>query len=203
MVPNVFFELERYIPLIGSLHEVERAGWRKRGVPSHLCESVLTHSVHAAQAAWYFTHDVRLTAMLVVHDLAESDPRVGDITPHDKVDKEEKCRLETRAMVEITSRHLYGGAVMNLWLEYEEGRSRRAKVAKQLDKLDAAVMAFTYEGMGFDVSEFFPYTRARLVDVRLIDIFDVLCTRKHDLRDSHELYFGLLNQARVRLQTKC
>ncbi len=198
MVQNVFFELERYIPLIGSLHEVERAGWRIKGVPSSLCESVLTHSLHAAQAAWYFTHDVRLTSMLAVHDLAESDPRIGDITPHDKVEPEEKNRLETRAMVELTSRHLYGGAVMNLWLEYEEGLSRRAKVAKQLDKLDAAVMAFTYEGMGYDVSEFFVNTRARLADRSLIDIFEVLCTRKHDLRDSHEMYFGLLNQARLR-----
>ena len=68
--------------------------------------------------------------------------------------------------------------------------------AKQLDKLDAAVMALVYEQMGFEVSEFYPYSRNKLTDSALVQVFDTLLERNHNLQDSHRVYFNLLAEAR-------
>jgi hypothetical protein len=50
----------------------------------------------------------------------------------------------------------------------------RAQLAHQLDKLDAGVKALFYENLGFDTSEFYPYTMDRLSDPTLIKIFERL-----------------------------
>ena len=121
---------------------------------------------------------------------------VGDIIPSDGVDPVEKSRLETEAMQSITNPLLYGDKVMYLWLEYDHGVTPRARVAKQLDKLDAGVMALVYEDLGFDVSELFPYAQRKLTDPALIHIFDTLVRREHDLANSHRFYFSLLAEAR-------
>ena len=189
-----------YLGLVGSLKTVyglknlKRQGWLDRGVPDHLCESVAGHSYRTAQAGLHYTADSRVAKMLIVHDWGEGI--VGDITPHDNVDPDEKRRLETEAMTRIVNPLPLGNRIMSLWLEYENGETPRAKTAKQLDKFDAAVMALVYENMGFDVSEFYPYTRDRLTDPTLLQVFDTLLERDHNLKDSHRVYFGLLAEAR-------
>lgn len=184
------------LKLLYGLTDLNREGWLRRGIPEYLCESVAGHIYRSARAAFHYTRDSRLVKMLSVHDWGEAI--IGDITPHDNVDPHEKRRLETDAMKRITSPLPFGDKVMELWLEYEDGNTVRAKMAKQLDKLDAAVMALVYEDMGFNVSEFYPYTRERLSDPALLGVFDILLRREHDLRNSHNVYFRLLAEARDR-----
>ncbi len=184
------------LKLLYGLTDLNREGWLRRGIPDYLCESVAGHIYRTARAAFHYTQDYRLVKILSVHDWGEAI--IGDITPHDKVDPREKRRLETAAMRRITSPLPFGDKVMDLWLEYENGTTVQAKTAKQLDKLDAAVMALVYEDRGFNVSEFYPYTRERLSDPVLLRVFDILLRREHDLRNSHNVYFGLLAEARGR-----
>ncbi len=179
---------------IYELKNLKRQGWLRRGVPDYLCESVAGHSYRTAQAGFYYSGDAQLAKMLLIHDWPEAI--VGDITPHDNVNPDEKRRLETDAMNRIVSPLPYGDRLMNLWLEYEGRETTRAKTATQLDKLDAAVMALVYEEKGFEVSEFYPYARDRLTDFSLLQVFDTLLRKDHDLRDSHRVYFGLLAEAR-------
>lgn len=194
MLKNQSLGLVESLQTVCSLKDLKRQGWLQRGVPSRLCESVAGHCYRTAQAGFHYTHDLQTMTMLLIHDWPES--MVGDITPRDAVDPAEKSRLETEAMRSITNPLLYGNNVMNLWLEYEHGVTPRARIAKQLDKLDAAVMAFVYENLGFPVSEFFPYARERLHDPALIHVFDRLARREHDLSQSHRVYFSLLAEAR-------
>lgn len=41
-----------------------------------------------------------------------------------------------------------GNEILNLWLEFEEQKTERAQIAKQLDKLQAIMKAITYEKRG-------------------------------------------------------
>jgi putative hydrolases of HD superfamily len=194
MSENGSLGLVESLRIVYGLKNLKREGWLRRGVPDYLCESVAGHSYRTTQAGFHYTADTRMTKMLIVHDWGEGI--VGDITPHDEVDPNEKSRLETEAMRRIVRPLPYGNKIMDLWWEYEDGKTPRAKTAKQLDKLDATVMAFVYEDMGFDVSEFYPYTRDKLADPTLVRVFDTLLKRDHKLRDSHKVYFGLLAEAR-------
>lgn len=176
-------------PLDG-LKDIKRQGWLYRGVPEVLCESVYDHSWNCVRAAFHYTGDRRLIEMMVVHDWAEVG--VGDITPHDNVPLLEKYEMEREVMVGLTGGLQLGSHIMGLWEEFEACKTPRAMLGKQLDKLDAAVKALVYEHMGYDTSEFFSYTRERLQDERLLDVFDSLMRREHDLLDSHQVYFGML-----------
>jgi 5'-deoxynucleotidase YfbR-like HD superfamily hydrolase len=57
---------------------------------------------------------------LLIHDLAESDPRVTDRTPHDVYDPESHKKMEERVIREILA---YDPRLIELWLNYEYGRT--------------------------------------------------------------------------------
>src|SRR3954454_20843223 len=94
-------DFARFLAQVGRLKTLKRAGWVRRGVSDP--ESVADHSFRAAVLAMLLGTDLgvdrdRLVRLLLVHDLAESDPDVGDITPFDGVGPDEKRRRETTAM---------------------------------------------------------------------------------------------------------
>jgi putative hydrolase of HD superfamily len=87
---------------ISKLKSLDRTGWVIRSVPKP--ESVAGHMYRMSLIA-LLALDRSLTAdldmdkvikMCLVHDMAECI--VGDITPHDGIDEEEKHRLEMEAM---------------------------------------------------------------------------------------------------------
>lgn len=71
--------------------------------------------------------------MALCHDLAESS--VGDITPLDGVPEAEKRRREEEALREIAGglQAAQGSALVDLWLEYEEGKAESARPCQPLD----------------------------------------------------------------------
>src|SRR3989344_68440 len=157
---------------VSQLNDLKRRGWLLRGVPPEICESVANHCYSAAKAGFHYTKDLHLTTMLSIHDWPEAIS--GDPTPHDKIDPRIKHQREYEAMQFITRPLPYGDGLMKIWLEYEHKTTIRAKLAHQLDKLDAGVKALYYENLGFDVSEFYPYTMDRLTDRTLVRIFEKL-----------------------------
>ena len=172
--------LIKAIRTLYGMRNVKREGWLIRGVPRDQCESVWNHSLNTARASWAYTQDPSLFLMMIIHDGAE--PIVGDITPYDNVNPAEKSRLETEAMKRITFSLPYGSRLMELWLEYEAGTTQRAKTGKQLDKLDAVVQALIYESKGFEVSEFYDYTREGLINPRLLMVFDRLLKKRTHIK---------------------
>lgn len=106
----------------------------------------------------------RLMKVCLIHDLAEAV--IGDITPYDGISKEEKRRLEEVGISLFYLRMLIisyslqdalrniandiGHAevsqeIIDLWMEYEEGTSIEADLARQLDKFEMIVQADEYE----------------------------------------------------------
>lgn len=134
-----------------ALKALDRAGWKRKGIVAP--ESVADHSYGVALAALVLAPPeldrARLVAMALVHDLAEV--RIGDITPHDGVPREEKKRREAEAAAALFADH---PALAALWEEAERGETPEAKYLKQLDRLDMALQAEAYADLGFDTAEF-------------------------------------------------
>ena len=101
-----------------------------------------------------------------MHDVAEAV--VGDITPRDGVDKEEKGRREGAAMDWITGRLLGGNVgggevgdeLRALWQEYEDDVTPEARFVHDVDKFELVCQMVEYErqqegkGERLDMGEF-------------------------------------------------
>eukprot|EP00898_Chlorokybus_atmophyticus_P007422 jgi/Chlat1/7681/Chrsp64S07138 len=144
----------------------KRAGWGRCDIA--LPESIADHMYRMAMMGLVLSPDAdvnreRCIQLALVHDLAEAI--VGDITPHDGVEKEDKSRLEAQAMQEINKMlgpGFAGPFVEELWKEYEEGITPEAQLVKDFDKLEMILQAAEYEqAQGRDLSEFFTSTSGR------------------------------------------
>src|SRR5262245_30867956 len=94
-------DLLRFLSRVGTLKDLKRTGWLRRDLPDP--ESVADHSFRTAILALLVGADLgvdtaKLTALVLVHDLPESDPEVGDLTPFCGVGREEKRRRERASM---------------------------------------------------------------------------------------------------------
>ncbi|MBM4393509.1 MAG: HD domain-containing protein [Deltaproteobacteria bacterium] len=139
------------------LKHLDRAGWKRVGVSRP--ESVAAHSWSMALAALIRCPPgldrARVLALAVLHDLAEV--RVGDITPHDGVHREEKKRREREAAEALFAGH---PELLALWQEADAGQTAEARYIKELDNLDMGFQAERYMMHGHDVSEFLDATAA-------------------------------------------
>ena len=93
-----------FIKHAGLLKQVKRTGWL-RYLPADKVESVSDHSFRAGLLSLLLLDQPnidssRCVQIALLHDLAES--LVGDITPMEKISKEEKHQKELSAMREIT-----------------------------------------------------------------------------------------------------
>lgn len=147
-----------HLTQIGNLKSLVRSGWVRAGVPAP--ESVAAHSFRCAAIALALgaqlgVDTTKLIKLLLVHDLAESDPGVGDITPYDGVLREDKYRLELAAMEQLCAGLPNGEELRALWLEYEAGQTPEARVAKQIDLFEMILQSFEYEDRwGVSLAEF-------------------------------------------------
>ena len=171
-------DLLQALTQVGALKSLRRAGWVRKGLIDP--ESVADHSFRMAILALVFAGDLgvdagRLLRLVLVHDLPESDPAVGDITPFCGIDRAEK-RSRERATMERLGAVLPGGdELLRLWLEYDAGETPEADAAHQLDALEMALQSREYEDvLGTDLSEFRESARARIRHPALLVLLDEL-----------------------------
>lgn len=181
---------------VEQLSKVYRTGWRLRGIPNAMGESVLDHSIKVVRAALLYPdpdkklNRFRMVLMAFVHDFAEY--KVPDFTPHDKISRDEKYKLERDAMLELVQgAGEEGKLVLSLWEEFEAKVTAESRIVTQMDKLDAALQAFEYEKLGFEVSEFYPYALAKLSDPLLISVLRDLPSLSKST-NAYEFYFHRL-----------
>lgn len=116
--------------------------WRKNGVHgSDRVENSAEHSWHGALLALAFAHRMpagvdahKVSRLLLVHDLGEID--TGDVLAYAK--DEAAAAREERACVERVLRLLppaEGAEILELWTEFEEGRTLEARTAWALDRM--------------------------------------------------------------------
>lgn len=135
-----------------ALKALDRAGWVRAGVAKP--ESVAAHSwgicwlVLAVPVPGVDPH--KALQLAVVHDLAEV--RVGDITPHDGIPREEKKKREFKAIQDMLKDR---PELLALWKEYDAQESPEARLVHDLDRLDMALQAIRYaHKQGIDPKEF-------------------------------------------------
>nr|XP_046915336.1 5'-deoxynucleotidase HDDC2-like [Dermatophagoides farinae] len=154
----------RFLCLTGRLKTLPRRGWilNNRGIQNP--ESIAGHMYRMAIMKFLFDfHDddnndgdstgsktTKLDAnkvmkLSLVHDMAECI--VGDITPMDGIDADEKHRNELEVMEKLASllpskqsKHL-----LDLYREYDAHQSAEALLVKEFDRFDICLQAFQYE----------------------------------------------------------
>lgn len=163
-------------PLVGvyfefnQLKQLYRQGWLRRGIPPEQTESVADHILSMTLLAWWIAdayfpsldanHVIRLC---LAHELGEI--YTGDLTPSDPFSPEEKHRREREALLRITAPLPNGADLLALWEEFEVGETVEARFVRQLDRLEMAFQAVSYEQQGFgSLEEFLATTRLAVHD---------------------------------------
>jgi len=145
-------ELVNFWKLAARLKEEARRGWVQR---LHLkdVESVADHSYGLAMLSLYEAYrrgyDVeKVLKLALVHDLEEAI--TGDLTPLDKRRKgaDGTFRLRRSALRQVLSKFPAEGRrdYRELWTDLREGRSREARLVKDLDRVEMALQATEYRG---------------------------------------------------------
>lgn len=140
-------DLKRILLESLALKELPRTGWLRAGIANP--ESVASHSWGVAWLSLVLCpanlDRGRVLEMATIHDLAEV--RVGDITPHDTVSRDDKHRMEDEAMNDLLEVMCHRNELKALWDEYEAGVSKEARFVRAMDKLDMALQAQRYGGL--------------------------------------------------------
>jgi putative hydrolase of HD superfamily len=165
--PIALLQGRKTLPLIETYFELNhlkqlfRQGWLRVGIAPERCESVAEHSLFVALLGLFIADGFfpeadasKVVRIALLHDLGEA--YVGDITPHDGVDREAKHALERRAVETLLGKLPRGAEYLALWDEYEHGASFEARLVRQLDRLEMGLQACVYEHQGAgDLSQFF------------------------------------------------
>jgi len=83
----------------------------------------------------------KLLKMLLFHEMGEID--AGDITPIDNVLKEDKFKKEQAGVCRV-SKVFDMPEIMQLWSEFEEAKTKEARLAKVVDRLDGLLQVKRY-----------------------------------------------------------
>ena len=132
------------------LKNLYRQGWLKSGIDKNKCESVADHSFSTTITALFLAEHFQLELnlektiiMALIHETGEIV--IGDITPHDDITAAKKYQMELESVKKIFSGWKYQTKFLNIWKEFEEGKTVEARYVKALDKLDMALQAKIYE----------------------------------------------------------
>jgi len=172
---NLFLE-------IGVLKKVRRTGWVLKGVKD--VESVAEHTWRVAMLALILApqlnlDQLKLVKMALVHDLGEI--KIGDIKWESgkKIigSQKKKHHDEREAIKQIFADNPSFQEYVQVWEEFNDQKTKEAKIVKQLDKLEMVLQALEYQKDGcpskwFD--EFWENAEKYLVDQELEPYFRFL-----------------------------
>ncbi len=139
----------------GLLKKVKRAGWVKKAGITQDCESVADHSYRMAVVAMRLGLEqdldaAKLVRMCLIHDLAES--LVGDKMPEEKksfkAHREEEDKVIRRMLENLPRKS--GSVLLKDWQELLVSKTKEARLAWQIDKLEMTLQAEDYIRMGYD-----------------------------------------------------
>jgi putative hydrolases of HD superfamily len=174
--------------IIDSLYGIFRTGWVNRDVKNP--ESVGEHTDELVTLAEKHFNIEGLSMMLKIHDWPESNKKIGDrrtdrfCSKKDRWSKKKKYLAELKAMRRICLKFgVAGKEILSLWLEFEERKTHRAKIAYQLDKFQAIKKAIEYEKRGESVvsQEFIDDSKGKITS---LVILQMLIEAKKDLKKS-------------------
>ena len=128
--------------------EVKRAGWHQKGIKRNRVESVADHIFGCQMLAYAmyseFDYDIdidKVILMLAIHEIGETI--IGDLTPED-ISSKEKSEIERNAVIKLTEMIPNGELIRDLFLEFEEKKTKEAQFAYQIDKAECDLQAKLY-----------------------------------------------------------
>ena len=140
--------LEFYL-LATELKDKIRRGWEIWNIDRERVESVAEHiygtCILAISIDSEFELDIdiyKVVMMIVLHEIEEI--KIGDLTPFDKITKEEKRRLGKRAVEEILSTLNKKVQYIELIEEFEGMKTKESTFAKMCDKLETDIQCKLY-----------------------------------------------------------
>lgn len=154
-----------FIKFFGNIKKIKRQGWAREGIIN--AESVADHSFRVAIMAMFFGEKLdadtnKLIRMALVHDVAEGVKGDKVVERGKNIDiqgREVKDREEIEILKQTFGDTQEGEEFIKIQEEIFEGKTKEAKIFRQLERLEMAVQAFEYEEEhGKDLSEFFENT---------------------------------------------
>lgn len=190
------FESPKFLELYQKLYKVPRTGWVDRGVENPETVGEHTDGLIALAEKWHTELGIQdlphLQKILKIHDLAEGDEEVGDITTYHLSREEEKYmaakelkfQKEFTAMKKIASTlGKDGDIILDLWLEFEKNETHDTQIGHELDKIHAVIKAYEYQATGQPVEgiEFVEYVERKnyVKHPFLLEKINQLKTRSH------------------------
>ncbi|MDY6916017.1 MAG: HD domain-containing protein [Candidatus Cloacimonadota bacterium] len=161
---------------------VFRQGWLNSGLEKNKCESVADHCFGTAILAMLFCPSYlnreKVIEMALLHEACEV--YTGDITPSDGITEKMKFEKELEAVNKFFSNLPNSSYWLNLWLEFENGKTAEGRFVKQLDKLEMALQAHIYEkNTDMNLNSFYKSAARKIYDDRLLQILkSILSTKK-------------------------
>jgi putative hydrolase of HD superfamily len=128
--------------------KVQRNGWHQKEIKRNRVESVADHIFGCQMLAYAmyseFDYDIdidKVILMLAVHEIGETI--IGDITPDDMPSKM-KNEIERNAVIRLCELIPNGDFIKELFLEFEEKKTKEAQFAFQVDKAECDLQAKLY-----------------------------------------------------------
>lgn len=142
-----------YYVLCNKLKNTIRTGWKDWNVKCDRLESVAEHIYGvqmlalAMKSEYEYDIDImKVIYMLAIHELGETI--IGDLT-HFQISKEEKIKIEHKAVHDILSNLLDGEKIKELFLEFDEHKTKESIFAYQCDKLECDLQCKMYDEEGY------------------------------------------------------
>mmetsp|Transcript_127336 Transcript_127336/g.291171 ORF Transcript_127336/g.291171 Transcript_127336/m.291171 type:complete len:211 (+) Transcript_127336:28-660(+) len=156
-----------FLRVVGKLKEVKRTGWVRSGVKG--AESVADHMFRMAMISFLVGPKEGLDKdkcikMALVHDIGEAVIGdlvvVGEKDKQDKITKEEKQKLERKAVQEMCAKIPgVGEEILALWEEFEAAETPEARHVQDCDKFEMVLQASEYEeNQGMQLPDFYRTT---------------------------------------------
>ena len=141
-----------YYMLCNKLKDVVRTGWKDWNVKRERVESIAEHIFGtqmlaiAIKSEYEYDIDImKVIYMLAIHELGEAV--IGDLTEF-QITREEKEKIEHKAVHEILSPLIDGEQIEKLFLEFDARETKEAKFAYLCDKMEFDMQFKIYQDMG-------------------------------------------------------
>lgn len=138
-----------YYVLCNKLKNIIRTGWKDWNVQRERIESIAEHvygvQMLAIAMKSEYEYDIdleRVIFMLAVHELGETI--IGDLTQF-QISKSEKEKIEHEAVHNILQGLLDGKIIEELFLEFDERKTKESLFAYQCDKLECDLQCKLYD----------------------------------------------------------
>ncbi len=138
-----------YYIICNKLKNIIRTGWINWNVQKERLESVAEHIYGtqmlaiAIKSEYNYDIDIqKVIFMLAIHELGETI--IGDLTQF-QISKEEKQIIERNAVAKILNNLIDGKIINDLFLEFDEHKTKESLFAYQCDKLECDLQCKIYD----------------------------------------------------------